>query len=574
MLKSVWPAGDRGSGMLLLVVMTGILLRVLLWWWGGSLSGDEAMLALTIGARHVRELSLPPLYDQSAPLLFMVLTKLVTVALGVSELALRLPPLLGGCLALALYAITVRKLAGERIAILACLLLALSATPVHYAVIFKPYSVDLLVAVLALRAGHDSLERSGAKADSLLLALWMVGPWVSAASVFVLCGITVVLVMHRSRVAGVRRAWSIMLIGLAGGGSFLLAYHLVYSVTAASSYMRAFWAGAYPGFGNGDAILRSILAVGGIAWGIFSVVPVADLLGPQYPLLPLVMALMLIVLVIIAGVLGMARLIRTGRFWLAMLAVMPAVVMGAAAVAQLYPLVPRLMLCVLPGWLLCIAVEVDHCVGRLAAAFEWERFESGIKAVGFLCLAGIVGLQGLAESSRWSEARMLTRWARSGTDPVYVFVRGIPQFLFYSTDWSHPDAARVEYLHGLSRAGAPFFENGESPPPVPAVLHQPFWTGGDSLLLGAPDGLFFRAGFGWNASSVWGKWLRGETARIGHGGRSSIALLALHNIDAGGTHLLRAMEQEGWDCRPVIARDGDFAAQCSRSDDTPSTPDL
>jgi hypothetical protein len=361
--------------------------------------------------------------------------------------------------------------------------------------------------------------------------------------------------VQRTRAAGVRRAWSMILVGLVGAGSFLLAYHLVYGVAAASSYMRAFWTGAYPGFGNGEAILRSILAVGGVAWGIFSVVPVADLVGPQHFLLPLVTAFMLILLVIMAGLMGMVRLIRTGQFWLAMLAVMPAVVIGVAAVARLYPLGSRLMLCVLPGWLLCIAVEVDHGVHRLGELFKWGRLEPGMKAVGLLCVTGIFGLQGLAESGRWSEARMLTAWARSAPDPVYVFVRGIPQFLFYSTDWSRPDTTRIEYLHALSRAGAPFFENGESPPPVPNSLLQPLWTGGDSLLLGAPDGLFFRAGFGWNTSNVDDNWLRGETARIGHDGRSTVSMLALHNIDAGGTYLLHAMEQEGWECRPVSARD-------------------
>jgi hypothetical protein len=255
-----------------------------------------------------------------------------------------------------------------------------------------------------------------------------------------------------------------------------------------------------------------------------------------------------------------------------MLAVMPAVVVGLAAVAGLYPLSPRLMLCVLPGWLFCIAVEVDHGLGWLATRMRRGRLEPVVRAVAFCCLALMFGVRGLIEFGQQSEAGTLTAWARSGSDPLYVFVRGLPQFLFYSTDWHSPDTARAAFLHGLSRAGAPFFENGESPPPAPATLLRPVWTAGDSLLLGTPDGLFIRAGFGWNASSVGPEWLSNEASRIGDAGRKAVSLLVLHNIDAGGTNLLRTLEQESWACQPLIARGGDFAARCLRADDAASTP--
>jgi hypothetical protein len=559
--------------MLLLVASGGVLLRLLLWWWGGSLSGDEAMLALSIGVRPVQGLVSPPLYDQSAPLLFMIVTKLITMAVGMGEHALRLLPLVSGCLALGLYAATVRPMAGERVAIGACLLLALSATPVHYAVIFKPYAMDLLVGVLALRAGYESLLRPGAKPDAVLLALWVVGPWISASAVFVLCAASMVVLIQRTLSRRALAEWGMVLIVLVGAGSFALAYRIVYRFTADSAYMRDFWAGAYLHFGDMDAVARSIHSVGEVAWGIFSVVPVADIVGPQWSLWPIVIALAPTLLVMITGVMGIVRLVRMGRHWVALLAVMPALVVGAASAAGLYPLAPRLTLCLLPGWLLCVAVEVDHGFGWLVARRAKIRPKHVMTAVCVLSVTVLLALRGVAEVSRHSDAGLLTRWARSGPDPLYVYVRGMPQFLFYSTDWNSPDVGRVLYLHELSHAGAPFFENGASPPPVAAALLQPLWIGGDSLLLGEADGMFIRAGFGWNIGSVGQKWLQDEKLRIEQDGRGTISLLALHNIDAAGTHLLYGMEREGWDCRPVISRNGDFAAQCSRSDDTASTPD-
>jgi hypothetical protein len=574
MLAGVWPAGDRGSGALDFVVVGGVMLRVLLWWWGGSLSGDEAMLALTIGVRHLRELALPPLYDQSAPLLFLLLTKLITLGVGLGEHSLRFLPLASGCLALLLYAKFANLLGGPRIAIGASLLLAAAAPAVEYSVTFKPYSIDLLVAVLGLYAGYRSLRRPNTRNELALLGLWLVCPWISASSVFVLGGVSLVLVGHRVHRRGFAASLSLMLIACVGLMSFAMAYKWVYSVAAHSDYMRFYWEAAHPHFASRDEVVRSSLILAELAWGIVSRVGIAQFVGPQNAFLPSLLVIGVVVIVLLAGLVGIVRLVSSQGYWVALLVVGPTVGVIAASVVRVYPLAPRLTLCFLPGWLLCIALGADSWLARLAALrLSTSGLGSLISVVMVVCCAGLLVGRGLAQWARLSAARELTHWARTGTGPVYVFMRGIPQYLFYSTDWNRPDLRRIMFVHEQSRAGAPFFENGPSLPPAPEAMLRPLWIGGDSLMLGQPDGLYVRARIGWSGARVDSAWVRTEVERLEAGGRRKVSILALHNVDAGGTRLIETLHRAGWQCHPMFARDGDVAARCSRSDGTPSTPD-
>jgi antitoxin (DNA-binding transcriptional repressor) of toxin-antitoxin stability system len=47
-------------------------------------------------------------------------------------------------------------------------------------------------------------------------------------------------------------------------------------------------------------------------------------------------------------------------------------------------------------------------------------------------------------------------------EPVYVFSRDVPIWVFYTTDWRHPDTARVAELIALASSTGP--NSGNAPP--------------------------------------------------------------------------------------------------------------
>ena len=92
------------------VITLGVAARTAHFFANRSLWLDEAMLGLNIGERSFAELLQPLAFNQAAPLGFLWLEKLAVTLLGVSEMALRLFPLLAGIFGLFVFAVLGRRL--------------------------------------------------------------------------------------------------------------------------------------------------------------------------------------------------------------------------------------------------------------------------------------------------------------------------------------------------------------------------------------------------------------------------------------------------------------------------------
>jgi len=90
------------------------------------------------------------LHHEAAPPLFLVLEKLSVRVFGDSELALRGPVLILGCLSLALFAQAAPRILSSWPATLAVGLFAFSDRLIWHAIEAKPYAVDVLVAVTVI----------------------------------------------------------------------------------------------------------------------------------------------------------------------------------------------------------------------------------------------------------------------------------------------------------------------------------------------------------------------------------------------------------------------------------------
>ena len=65
------------------------------------------------------------------------------------------------------------------------------------------------------------------------------------------------------------------------------------------------------------------------------------------------------------------------------------------------------------------------------------------------------------------------RQNRRPGEPVYIFARSLPAWIYYSTDWTRPDTARTRYLVDAAGAGGFAFENRESRGKVGAAERPP-----------------------------------------------------------------------------------------------------
>ena len=217
-------------------------MRIFQWWSARSLWLDEALIARSLVSRDYVGLVAEPLQgDQAGPVLWLWGTRLALDLLGDGERALRTVALLAGLATLVLTWLLARRLLPEALVPVALLLTVLSPSLLYFSNEVKPYALDVAVALglvlLALRTRDDvrPLALAGA-----------VAVWASFASVFVLTGLSVVLVLdalrRRGLLAAARAAawlsgWVVSL-----GISYVLVLHRLRD----SEILSTFWDNTFP----------------------------------------------------------------------------------------------------------------------------------------------------------------------------------------------------------------------------------------------------------------------------------------------------------------------------------------
>lgn len=218
--------GAVSGALALLLLGGGALLRLHQYLFNGSLYLDEAALALNILQRTPLELFSPLAYDQAAPAGYLLLEKLLTMAFGGSEYALRLLALGAGLLALiGFWPLARRTVSHTAGALTALALFALSSGLVSYAAAVKQYSGEAavtvglyLAAAVALRRG---LDRAGV---ALLAGAGAAAVWLSFPAVFVLAGIGLPLGVGALAAGDRQRTGRLLIVAAAWLASFLAMY--------------------------------------------------------------------------------------------------------------------------------------------------------------------------------------------------------------------------------------------------------------------------------------------------------------------------------------------------------------
>jgi 4-amino-4-deoxy-L-arabinose transferase-like glycosyltransferase len=409
------------------------------------------MLALNIASRSFGELLQPLDYNQVAPPLFLWIGRLAVVMGGTTELALRAWPALSGIALLPLLALVAYRLGGSSASLIAIAAAALSPTLIYYANEAKPYGSDAFVTALLLAAALGVREGpSPHRRWALLLAGGVVGLLLSIPAAFVLPAVLASLALQPGRpparlrwLAGCAAVWGATLLGV---------YLAIYRAAARNPHQQEGYEMAFLSPGDGW-LGRALLALRGTVWPTFAG------MGSVIPVLP-DWALACVAAVLVAGFLV---LVQRGGASAGVLVGVPLVLAAAASALHRYPLgVPRMMVFASPLLILMAAAAVaalaDRALRRVRAPF--------LVAAGVLCLVPSLRARVGEAREPWpgEDARSLVAAFRerpAAGEPVYVAARGLPSWLFYTTNWSRPDRDRLAFYARAASSG-PSFENARS----------------------------------------------------------------------------------------------------------------
>ena len=223
-------------------LLIGVLLRLAQYAVNRSLWLDEALLVSNFLDRSWAGLLEPFHRGQTSPLGFLALVKLSVAALGRSEYALRLVPLLAGVGSLALLPKVARRYLTRPALPLGIALVALAPFLVYYSSEVKQYSLDCLCSLAVLWLAHDLARRpADTRRSAAFLALGVVAVWLSQPVVFMLGGTGLVLGIRALRRRDRRTVGVLALTALAWAVSFAGAYLVSRHQLEDPEYMRSFW---------------------------------------------------------------------------------------------------------------------------------------------------------------------------------------------------------------------------------------------------------------------------------------------------------------------------------------------
>jgi hypothetical protein len=424
------------------LVLTGVILRLLQYFGDAALSLDEIAIARNVLERDLWHLLTAPLaYDQTAPKGFLRATKVATNLFGSSDYALRLFPLICSLVALiAFWRVAARVLDGAG-APIAVALFAAAMPFLAYSAVVKQYASDVAVSVLlswlALHLGPAELTRGR--------ALWagaagMVAVWFSQPAVFVLVGLSIALLLihRRHATASGVRTWDsltplLMFWSVAVAAAVIVG--LSSMTPATHDYMRRYWAtGLLP---SPPTKALALLWPWQPLTALFGSDAAAGLGYPAPAFYLLLMA---------AGFWCLWRRQRNA----ALLILAPVAVTLGAAIVRQYPFIDRLILFLMPGFLLAIA-----------AAIEWIRRAtkpySTILTVWVVCLALAPALYSSVETPPVYQMENIKpvlshlQAKRNPGDAVYVYYGAGPAVRFYEDDYG---LVQSDYVIGACHRGS------------------------------------------------------------------------------------------------------------------------
>ena len=462
-----------------IAIVVGIALRVIEFARNRPLWLDEAMLSLNIATRSFVDLARPLDYDQSAPVAYLWLERLAVNIGGVNERALRALPFLAGLALVPLVWLVARRLAGATTATLAAVLTALSLSLITFSAEAKQYGVDPLATVLIVwLASRVARAPDDRRRWTQLVAGGVAGLLLSQPAIFTLGGVACAMAVDPPvRRNATARRYAVVAATL-WGLTFAVLYLALYGATAHSAYMRGFWEGTFLDPRAPDFSLRARM----FAIAAFS----APTLAGQTAGFEWAMA--------IAWAAGVWTLWRRHRVAGVMVAA-PLVFATLACAVGRYAVMDRLELFAAPLTLIAYASLLAWMVELVPARAVAMTLAGASTALALAAAPTLVGR--IAHPVFYAVGKEVIAQVDSMSykrEPVYVAARSFPLWVFYTTDWSAPDEARLRWAARIARAGGPAHNNapsrGRVRPEEARDLARPYR--GRVEIVGTPTGRQYR----------------------------------------------------------------------------------
>lgn len=226
------------------IICIGIILRLFKYLLNRSLWLDEASLALNIVNRSFSELLLKPLEtSQVAPFGFLAIEKILILAFGNNEYALRLFPLLAGITSFFLFYYVSKRLIRSKAIPIALGLFSISGPLNYYSSEVKQYSSDVAIALLMYAIIFYNQSKKITFYRAILFGfIGATAIWFSYTAVFVLAGVGTVLTfcylkeMEFSKIVRLSIAYSIWI------ASFVIYYSISLNNITSNIFLSNFWA--------------------------------------------------------------------------------------------------------------------------------------------------------------------------------------------------------------------------------------------------------------------------------------------------------------------------------------------
>ena len=417
------------------VILTwGILSRLAVYFQNRSLFIDEANLAQNIAGRNFLELLAPLDPEQYAPPLFLWITESITLVFGINEFSLRAFPLFCGILALIVFYKLGKQFFSEAELAFPLALLAFSPIFVRYAVEFKQYSPDMLVALLIV---YFALKFPVGQAKNCLwVGLGSLCILLSMPAVFVLAGAGFYGLLHL-KIKNKGKLRESLPLGISGerGQNFpLLPWFLVTGCWLAVFVL-------YYLFIIRDGIGRNTLETFHAPYFLpFFPTSITDLDTWGNLLLSMLRsAVGYTVLGIVCGIVfymvGIYRLYKDQRGVLLLL-FLPIILCFVASGLQLYSLIPRLTLFFLPLVLITIGVGTTFFFSKKS---KWLNALIGVAL--FIIVINKDGWQSPWTKMQYDDFRLILDDVKSKklkADMVYIHHSARPAFIFYTKNYDSP----------------------------------------------------------------------------------------------------------------------------------------
>lgn len=171
-------------------LILGVVIRLFHFFYNRSLWMDEVYLSASlIKYSYLDLIKGPLLYQQKAPMGFLLAVKLMVDLFGNSEFSLRLIPLFSGLISMFIFIPVSRYFLSRRASIIAVGILCFSPALVYHSVEIKQYSTELLSAILCFYLFIRFERTRQLKALLLWGVLGALILWFSYSAVFILAGI-------------------------------------------------------------------------------------------------------------------------------------------------------------------------------------------------------------------------------------------------------------------------------------------------------------------------------------------------------------------------------------------------